>query len=135
MIKPREAALFGTGPGAFVPAEILLRIGASLIILAAFAYLSRRISSLPHVFSAVAQESLLIYFVHLCIVYGSVWNPGLVSLYGASQSPGRTLVFVALVVSSMAALAWYWNWFKHLRPRTARWVSYGVGAALVLRLM
>jgi hypothetical protein len=113
----------------------MLRIGACLIILAAFAHLSRRIHRLPHVFGAVAQESLLIYFVHLCIVYGSVWNTGLIQFFGASLTPLQTLFFVALVVSSMAVLAWYWNGFKHVRPRGAKWVSYAVGAALIIRLL
>ena len=134
-LRPRTVALFGSGPGNFVPAEILLRAGTCLIILAVFAYLSRRIHRLPHVFGAAAQESLLIYFVHLCIVYGSVWNPGLSQLYGASRTPLQTLFFVILVVGSMAVLAWYWNGFKHVRPRGARWVSYAIGAALFIRLL
>jgi hypothetical protein len=113
----------------------MMRVGACLLILAVFAYLSRRIHRLPRVFGAVAQESLLIYFVHLCIVYGSVWNVGLVRFYGASRTPLQTLAFVVLVVGSMALLAYYWNAFKHVRPKAARWVSYTVGAVLVLRLV
>ncbi len=134
-VRPRAVGLFGSGPGTFVPAEILLRVGACLIILAVFAHLSRRIHRLPHIFGAVAQESLLIYFVHLCIVYGSVWNTGLYQLYGASRTPWQTAFFVAFVVGSMAMLAWYWNVFKHVRPKAARWVSYATGAAMVLWLV
>jgi hypothetical protein len=135
VLKSRQAELFGAGPGAFVPAEVMLRIGACLIILAAFAHLSRRINRLPHIFGAVAQESLLIYFVHLCIVYGSVWNPGLLQLYGQTRTPGQTIVLVVLVVSSMAALAYYWNGFKHVKPKAARIVSYVTGAGLLLWLL
>ena len=134
-VKPRADMLFGSGPGGFVPVEMMTSIGACLIILAAFAHLSRRLNRLPHVFGASAQESLLIYFVHLCIVYGSVWNPGLVQLYGGTRTPTQTILFVVLVVSSMAALALYWNNFKHLRPRAARTVSYLVGAVLLIRLL
>ena len=134
-LRSRETQFFGSGPGNFVPAEIMLRIGACLIILAAFAHLSRRLNYLPRVFGAVAQESLLIYFVHLCIVYGSVWNAGLVQFYGASRTPLQTLAFVILVIGSMALLAWYWNGVKHVRPKVARGVSYLVGAVLILRLI
>jgi uncharacterized membrane protein len=134
VIRPRPELLFGSGPGNFVPAEMMMRIGACLIILAAFAHLSRRLSRLPHVFGAVAQESLLIYFVHLCIIYGSVWNIGLVQLYGPSRTPVQTVFFVALVVSAMAALAYYWNWFKHVHPRASRVASYVVGGLLLIRL-
>jgi uncharacterized membrane protein len=134
-LKPREAALFGDSPGAFIPAEVMLRIGACLIILAVFAHLSRRLNRLPHIFGAVAQESLLIYFVHLCIVYGSVWNPGLLQLFGPTRNPLQTLALVVMVVGSMAALAYFWNWFKHARPKTARGVSYAVGVLLFVRLL
>ena len=135
VLRPRVDAVFGGGPGAFIPAEMMMRIGACLIILAAFAHLSRRINRLPHLFGAVAQESLLIYFVHLCIVYGSVWNTGLAQTYGATRTPAQTIFFVVLVVGSMAALAFYWNTLKHVRPRAARWMSYAMGAVMVYRLL
>lgn len=127
--------VFGTGPGAYVPPEVVLRIGSCLIILAGFAYLSRRITRLPRVFGAVAQESLLVYFVHLCIVYGSVWNRGLAQIYGANLSPGPTLLAVVSVIASMAALALGWNWLKHLRPRVAQWTTWTVGALFLYRLI
>jgi uncharacterized membrane protein len=135
LLKSRAEPLFGAGPGSFVPAEVMTRIGACLLILAAFAHLSRRIDRLPHVFGATAQESLLIYFVHLCIVYGSVWNVGLVQIFGPTRTPEQTIVLVIVVVSSMAALAYYWNWFKHVNPRAAKWVSYAIGGVLVSRLL
>jgi uncharacterized membrane protein len=127
--------LFGTGAGAIVPSQVLLRVGVCLILLAGIAHLSRRMTSLPHVFGAVAQESLLIYFVHLCLVYGSVWNHGLVHLYGASLGPAATLFWVIAVVASMVALAWYWNWWKHARPRAARWTSIAALTYLFVRLL
>ena len=78
---------------------------------------------LPHVFGAVAQETLLIYFVHLCIVYGSIWNRGLAQIFGPTLGPGRTVVCVVLLLAAMAGLAWYWNWWKHTKPRAARWTA------------
>ena len=128
-------AIFGTGPPSVVPVEVLTRIGACLLVLGAIAHISRRITRLPHIFGAVAQESLLIYFVHLCIVYGSVWNRGLAQIYGASLAPLPTLLFVVLVILSMVALAWYWNWWKHVAPRGARWTSVAVGGVLLYRLI
>src|SRR5688572_25207990 len=123
------------GPGGFIPAQFMIRSGACLLMLGALAHASRRISHLPHVFSAMAQETLVIYFVHLCLVYGSVWNPGLYQAFGRTLSPGIVFVVVVVLVAAMALLAWYWNGFKHVRPRAAKWVSVAALAALVARLL
>jgi hypothetical protein len=110
-------------------------MGASLILLSLIARASQQITGLPHVFGAVAQETLLIYFVHLCIVYGSIWNRGLAQIYGPTLGPGQTVVCVVLLLAAMTGLAWYWNWWKHTRPRLARWTAIGVGGLLLYRLL
>ena len=120
-----------TGPAAFVPSEVAVRMGACLVALAAIAYAGTRINRLPHIFGAVAQESLLIYFVHLCIVYGSIWNRGLAQVYGDTLGPWRTVAWVVVLLASMGTLAWYWNWWKHSRPLAAKWVSLIVAGLLL----
>jgi uncharacterized membrane protein len=128
-------ALVGEGAWSVVPADVAIRIGACLIVLAAIAYGSRRIDRLPHVFGAVAQETLLIYFVHLCIVYGSVWNRGLAQTYGTTLGPGATVLWVLLLVVSMGTLAFYWNRLKHVSPRGGRLTALGAGAVLLYQLL
>ena len=118
-----------------VPLDVQTRIGACLIVLAVVAFASRRISHLPHLFGAVAQETLLIYFVHLCIVYGSVWNSGLAQIYGETLSPGATVGWVLALLGSMTLLAVYWNAWKHTRPRVTRWVTVAAGMVLLARLL
>jgi uncharacterized membrane protein len=114
----------------WVPAQIVLRTGVCLMILGVVAHASERIGQLPHVFGAVAQESLVVYFVHLCIVYGSIWNSGLHRFYGESLGPGATVFAVVAVVLPMILLAWQWNGLKHHRPRLARLLAIGLGVAL-----
>lgn len=128
-------AAFWSGPAAFLPPEVILRSGVTLLILGGFAHVSARMARLPYLFSAVAQETLLIYFVHLCIVYGSVWNPGLAQAFGSTRSPLQTLAAIVVLVGAMIALAWGWNRFKHLHPQWARRVSYGVAIALILMVL
>jgi hypothetical protein len=118
-----------------IPFQFLLRAGIVLIVLAAVAYLSRWIAHMPHVFGAVAQESLLIYFVHLCLIYGSVWNNGLRQAFGETLAPAATLPIALGLVALMALLAWQWNRWKHHRPATARWLSFATMAALIYPLI
>jgi acyltransferase len=127
--------LLGTQAWESVPNQVALRMGASLVLLALVARGSQRITRLPHVFGAVAQETLLIYFVHLCIVYGSVWNRGLAQVYGPTLGPIQTVVFVVTLLTAMFGLALYWNWWKHTRPRLARWTALVVGVLLLYRLL
>jgi hypothetical protein len=125
------------GPDAwnFMPIQLAIRVGACLIILAAIAGASQRLGRLPRFFAAVAQETLLIYFVHLCIVYGSIWNNGLAVYYATALGPMATLLCVLLVLTSMAALGWSWHWLKHANLRLSRWITAGVAALLVIQLL
>jgi uncharacterized membrane protein len=132
VLRPLASGLFGGGQYTFIPPEVLVRAGTCLMILGVVAHGSRAIDTLPRVFGAVAQETLLIYFVHLCIVYGSIWSAGLYQLYGTTLAPLQVLAVVVVLISSMTALAWQWNWLKHTSPRAARWVSI---AALILLIV
>jgi hypothetical protein len=105
------------------------------MLLAVVARASQRITRLPHIFGAFAQETLLIYFIHLCIVYGSVWNRGLAQVYGPTLGPVQTALFVVVLLTAMFGVALYWNWWKHTRPRLARWTALAVGGLLVYRLL
>ena len=127
--------LFGDDPLSWVPLLVVLRTGICLALLGLIAHASRFITRLPHVFGAVAQESLLIYFIHLCIVYGSVWNTGLVQLWGETLSPAATALVVAAMLAAMIVLAWQWNRLKHVTPQTARRVSIAAGAVLLGMLL
>ena len=130
-----EHAPWGTDAWNFMPIQLAIRIGACLIILAAIARASQRLTRLPRFFAAVAQETLPIYFVHLMIVYGSIWNRGMAMRYAASLGPTATLFCVLCLLASMAALGWYWHWLKHAHTTLARWTMAGVAALLVIRLL
>lgn len=126
---------FGAAAFADIPAQVVVRTGSVLLILGVIAYASRRITHLPHLFRVVAQESLVIYFVHLCVVYGTVWNRGLTRYFGRSLSPIEAVAIVVALVAAMVALAWVWNSLKHARPRTARAVSVAIAAWLLWLLV
>lgn len=131
LLRVPPASVWWTGIGSTIPMEFAMRAGSCLVIMAAIAHASRWVTRLPHVFRAVAQETLVIYFVHLCLVYGSVWSPGLWQFYQQSLGPMATAAFVLLIVGSMVALAWYWNGLKHTRPVAAMWTARAAWAFLL----
>ena len=115
--------IFAGGARSLLPVDMAIRAGACLLILGVIALAAGHVMRLPHVFSAMAQETLLIYFIHLCVIYGSAWSYGLVHAFGATLDPRGTLGVVLVLIAAMAAMAAYWNWLKHARPRTALWVG------------
>ena len=134
LLRPLQTQIFGAGGFAYVPADALVRAGTCLVIVGLIAYASRQVERLPRVFGAVAQETLVIYVVHLGIVYGSVWNLGLVRTFGQTLTPGPMAVVVVLLITAMVALAWSWNQLKHRAPAAARWVAAAVLTVLVVHV-
>ncbi len=118
------------------PAAFLLRSGCICILLAGFAWISPRLTALQPLCRAVAQESLLIYFVHLCLLYGSVWNLdfNLRQIVGPTLSPLQTAAWILPLALAMLVLGWSWNWLKRAEPFHSSLLRLAVFALAMFRL-
>lgn len=116
------------------PNQFFLRTGLVFLVLGVVMLASHRVSSGHSLLRMVAEESLTIYFVHLCIVYGSVWNSGLSQVYGRSLSLGPALGTVALLWLSVVALAGAWNWCKRRHAPVARRLRIAAVVLLLAKL-
>jgi len=102
------------------PNQFLLRAGLVCCSVAVLAYASRGLSRLPWALDALARHSLVVYAVHLCVIYGSAWNHGLRHWYGNALSPVRAVVVVIVMWGVMIGLAYCWHSrIRHLRPAHA----------------
>jgi uncharacterized membrane protein len=83
------------------PDIIFLRMGFVLLLTAVVSYISLSVERIPQLIILVGRNTLLIYVVHLIILYGSVWTPGLNTLWGENfsgwQSFCAALVMLALM--------------------------------------
>jgi hypothetical protein len=111
------------------PTLFLIRAGCVGLLLAFFVCVVPRLAVPPRAWRSFAQESLLIYFMHVCILYGSIWNVGLRQVIGSTLAPLPTLGWICLLLLSMMLLAWSWNWFKREEPRRSYLLRF---ATLVL---
>jgi uncharacterized membrane protein len=107
-----EANFWPTTPHLFIT-----RIGFVLAILGVATFAVPCLQSLAGTLRSFAEESLLVYFVHLDLLYGSVWNTGLRHYLGSSLSFTQSYAWVIVMVAAMAALAFYWNRAKKTHPR------------------
>ncbi len=102
------------------PAIFLLRIAAALVLTRLFFSVKAMPDPAARTLTALGQASLLIYTVHLALVYGSPINQGLLQHVG-QQLPSVPSVGVALcVLAAMIGLIHLWNYLRlaytvHLR--------------------
>src|SRR6185369_8606385 len=87
------------------PNQFLLRAGLVCSVVAGLALVSRRLSRLPATLDALARHSLLVYAAHLCVVYGSAWNRGLVYWYGHVLPVGSAAMWAIILWLAIIALA------------------------------
>ncbi len=83
---------------------ILLRIGFVLLLNALVSYISISIDYIPRIIILIGRNTLLIYIVHLTILYGSAWNPGLSQLFEKSFNVWNTIGGALAMISLMVGM-------------------------------
>jgi len=91
---------------------ILLRIGFVLLISSIVSFISLKADSIPRFIILIGRNTLLIYVVHLVIIYGSVWNPGLYTYFEKSFTGWITFFFAILMVGLMTTMVLIVNSFN-----------------------
>lgn len=86
-----------------IPVTILFRMGFVLILTSIISYVSLKVEHVPYLIILIGRNTLLIYIVHLIILYGSIWTPGLGVILGPSFS-GWQSFFAAIVMIALMTL-------------------------------
>lgn len=116
------------------PSAFLYRLGGVVINLGIVAALGRFLTRMPRPVQALAEESLTVYIVHVCILYGSLWNRSLLR-YVSPQDPLGTFAWIVVLVVAMTGLAWAWNACQRRAPRLAAVLRVATVGALVYPLI
>jgi uncharacterized membrane protein len=117
------------------PNLFLTRIGCVCLLLSGFAFLAKHVSLPETAIRSLAQESLLIYFIHVAVLYGSLWNTGLKQTIGPTLALLPTLAWIFIMSVSMIALGLSWNWAKRSAPRRTRLVRVAVALVATYSLL
>ncbi len=91
---------------------ILLRVGFVLILNCIVSFISLSIETIPRFLILVGRNTLLIYIVHLVILYGSAWNPGLSNLFEKSFTAWQTFATAITMILLMSLMVWIIHKFK-----------------------
>jgi uncharacterized membrane protein len=82
----------------------LLRLGIVLVLNAIVSYISLKIIVIPKILILVGRNTLLIYIVHLMILYGSAWNPGIILLFNHRFTAWNTAASAVFMLSLMVGM-------------------------------
>jgi uncharacterized membrane protein len=89
------------------PDLALLRLGSVLLLIVPIALISARVRAVPPTLLTVGRRTLPIYVLHLMILYGSPWNPGINRLCDKCLplwlSMSAALLMQALMIGSAVA--------------------------------
>jgi uncharacterized membrane protein len=84
------------------------------------------------VFSLFGQESLLVYVVHLLIIYGYTYPWSFIRYFGQTLNYAECVGLFFILTLAMYLLAYLWHWLKDWNPRIAKGVQYIWLTAIVL---
>lgn len=85
-------------------AVFFLRIGFVIMLNGVVSLLVIKLENIPNFIKLIGRHTLLIYVVHLVILYGSAWIPGLYKQYGQTLNTSLTLLAVAVMYLLMGAM-------------------------------
>ena len=83
---------------------ISLRVGFVLILNSLVSFISLKLNSIPKLLVLIGRNTLLIYVVHLIILYGSAWTPGLILIFDKNLNVWNTVGTAFLMIVSMTLL-------------------------------
>jgi uncharacterized membrane protein len=94
------------------PNLILYRMGIVLFLNSVVSFISLEVNSIPKFFILVGRNTLLIYIVHLMILYGSAWNPGIDLLFAKSFGAWGAIGSALVMITLMGIMVYLINKFK-----------------------
>jgi uncharacterized membrane protein len=98
------------------PHLFIARVGFVISLLGLATFVERSLPIAPRTVQSLAEESLLVYFVHVVVLYGSCWNPGLKQFVGGTMGLPHALPLAILLITLMLTMAFYWNRTKKDYP-------------------
>lgn len=97
-------------PGHYAPAFAwlglnIMRLGLVMMFNALLALVTASIHSVHPIIIMVGRRTLLIYVVHLVLLYGSAWNNGLARYYNKSLNIQQTIGAAVMMIGAMVLMS------------------------------
>jgi uncharacterized membrane protein len=113
------------------PAYALLRLGGLLLLLRLVESVSARAGRLTRVLALLGHETLLVYVLHLYLLFGGVIGPTPLGALVGRLTLGQAFGVLGLMLPVLLAAAALWHRVKAKAPREATLLLIFLGTAFV----
>lgn len=115
------------------PSFFLLRLGIVMALCVGMFYYERWKSVSPRsVVTLVGRESLIVYSVHLLLIYGNFATFNFRTKVNHTFGYAEGLLATVVLIGLMIALAFGWDRIRKMDPRVKQYIQWSVAAFLVL---
>ncbi len=111
------------------PLIIFVRLGFVAIVTSGIFFAEHSFKMKPYIPQLIGRESLLIYILHLIILYGSVLNEGLQQRIRQTLSVVEASIVFFMIFIGLSIIVYGWNYFKknyHTASLITRWSAVGI---------
>jgi uncharacterized membrane protein len=112
------------------PLYLIIRIGCILLICSLLYGLEKKICWIPKTIQVAGQESLLVYGVHLWVIFSFLRGKRMAAIFGLEAGYMRCFLMSLLIALLMLSLAGLWHSLKKNYPTPAKF-----GQALTVLIM
>jgi uncharacterized membrane protein len=88
---------------------VFFRLGIVLILSSLIGFASLKLKNIPNIIKLIGRHTLLIYVVHLIIIYGSAWSPGLARYFKHSFTIYQAITAATVMILLMIGFVWIVN--------------------------
>lgn len=91
------------------PNLVIYRLGFVIVETSVFIFIATKINSIPRFLILIGRNTLSIYVVHIVLLYGSPWSPGLMIFYHQAASVPITMLAAAGMILLMSGMVLLMN--------------------------
>jgi hypothetical protein len=117
------------------PAYVLLRLGGLLLLLRAVEAVAAGAGPLTRTLALIGHETLLVYVLHLCLLFGGVFGPAPLQPFAGRLGFGATALVLLGMLPLLVGSAWAWHRVKARAPVQASLVLMFLTVAFVFELL
>lgn len=117
------------------PAYALIRLGGLLLLMLVVEAGCRRRLPGVRALGLLGHETLLVYVLHLLIVFGGIFGPSPLEAFQGRLGFAGALTTTALLIPVLLLAAFAWRQFKAFRPREATLVLVFLGTAFLYEFL